>query len=305
MLDQALQEISDLFLQPNVLRSMAILAFSFIIAFYLSKLLAHFLVKVTRIIAQLSDNSPSPAKTFKLRRLETFLSVLIAAIRVFIVVFVTYILWRTLSPASNPGIAAIGASAVFIVLASGTIGPLLRDITTGTAMITERWYNVGDFVRVEPFMDVSGVVERVTLRSTKLRSLNGEVIWMHNQHMQAVKVTPNGVRTIDVDLLVSDPKAAQIIIERAIKSIPKSTMTVAGGLKVINKTQWDDELWMFTIRGKTAPGREWLLDNYFVKALQKYDKELTKGKTLVHDPMIRFADPSMEKSFRRAIRAKD
>lgn len=273
-------------------------------AFFLSKVVAHYLVKLTRIIAAKSDNSPDAEKAIRLRRTETFMSVLIAVVRVFIIVFIGYIVWRILSPASSSGVATIGASAFFIVVAGATIGPILRDITTGSAMITERWYNVGDFIRVEPFLDVTGVVERITLRSTKLRSLNGEVIWMHNQHMQAVKVTPFGVRTLEVDLLCSDEAKAVELINRAIKTIPKTRMTVAGGLKIVLKEKWEDGLWHIVVRGKTPPGREWLIDDYFIQAVKRFDKEYKDKKILVHNPIVRFADPDMEKSFKRAIRAK-
>ena len=177
-----------------------------LIAFFVSKLIAHYLIKAARAIAAMADSSNDVQKSIRLRRMETFLSIMAAVVRVVIVLITLYITWRILTPTNSAAIAALGTSAVIIVVAGATIGPLLRDVTAGSAMITERWYNVGDFIRVEPFMDVSGVVERVTLRSTRLRSLNGEVIWMHNQYMQAVKVTPNGVRTIEVDILCSDEK---------------------------------------------------------------------------------------------------
>jgi small-conductance mechanosensitive channel len=297
-------EIEDFLTNPNAYRSLVILAFSLIFAFLLSKLIASLLIKITRFISNKSDNSPSAEKALRLRRTETFMSVLIAVVRVMVIVLVGYIVWRILSPASSSGIAAIGASALFIVVAGATLGLLLRDVTIGSAMITERWYNVGDFIRVEPFLDVTGVVERITLRSTKIRSLNGEVIWMHNQHMQAVKVTPFGVRTLDVDLLCSDKTKAIEIINRAIKTIPKSHMTIADGLKIVTTEKWEDNLWHIVVRGKTLPGREWLIEDYFIKAIKKYDDEYKDKKILVHDPMVRFADPDMEKTFSRAIMAK-
>lgn len=301
--EEAYTEVRNFFAQPNAFRSMVILALSLIFAFFLSKIVAHFLVKLTRYIAAKSDNSPDAEKALRLRRTETFMSVLIAMVRVVIIIVIGYMVWRILSPASNSGIAAIGASALFIVVAGATIGPLLRDITTGSAMITERWYNVGDYIRVEPFLDVSGVVERITLRSTKLRSLNGEVIWMHNQHMQAVKVTPFGVRTLEVDLICSDEKKAVELVNRAISTIPATRMTIAGGLKISLKEKWEDGVWHIVVSGKTPPGREWLIEDYFIKAIKRYDDAYKNRQILLQDPIVRFADPDMEKSFKRAIRS--
>lgn len=295
-------EIQDFFLQPNAMRSFIIMLLTLLAAFFMSKLLATYLIKAARSIAAMADSSNDVQKSIKLRRLETFLNIMAAAVRVIIVLITLYIAWRVLNPTSSAAVAAIGTSAIIIVVAGATIGPLLRDVTAGSAMITERWYNVGDFVRVEPFLDVAGVVERVTLRSTRLRSLNGEVIWMHNQHMQAVKVTPNGVRTIEVDVLCSDAALGKELIQKVIKTIPTTKMTVANKLRIVNTEKWDDGLWHIVVRGQTPPGREWLIEKYFIESLIKHDEDYIKKKVLIHEPMVRFADPAAEKSFKRAVR---
>lgn len=303
--DDISTEIQDFFLQPNAMRSFIIMLLILLVAFFASKILAHYLIKAARAIAAMADNSNDVQKSIKLRRLETFLSIMAAAVRVIIVLITLYIAWRVLNPNSSAAVAAIATSAIIIVVAGATIGPLLRDVTAGSAMITERWYNVGDFVRIEPFIDVAGVVERVTLRSTRLRSLNGEVIWMHNQHMQAVKVTPNGVRTIEVDVLCSDVTLGKELIQKVIRTLPTSRMTVANKLRIVTTEKWDDGLWHIVVRGQTPPGREWLIEKYFIESLIKHDEEYIKKKVLIHEPMVRFADAAAEKSFKRAVRVKE
>ena len=302
ILTNVTNQIEEFVLEPNAMRSILILFLALLAAFYLSKLIAHYIIKAARNIASIADNSSDIEKSMRLRRLETFLSILAAIVRVIIVVIVGYLTWRVLSPASSATAAALGTSALIIVVAGATIGPLLRDVTAGTAMITERWYNVGDFIRVEPFMDVSGVVERVTLRSTRLRSLNGEVVWMHNQHMQAVKVTPNGLRTIEVDVLCSDEPLGRELVKRVIKTLPVGRMTVASKLRITMVEKWDEEMWHIVVRGQTPPGREWLIEKYFVESLIRHDDEYSKKKILIHEPMVRFADVAAEKSFKRAVR---
>jgi hypothetical protein len=110
------------------------------------------------------------------------------------------------------GAAAIGASAFFVVIAGQTLGTLLRDITAGATMIIERWFHVGDYIKIEPFWDVKGVVERFTLRSTRIRSLSGEIIIVHNQKIDAVHVTPNGVRTMAVEIFVKDKQKGEALV---------------------------------------------------------------------------------------------
>lgn len=295
-------EISQFISEPNAFRSLLILLVSMFIAYWISDLAAKVIVRIARVVSHRSDTVSDTEKKLQLRRAETYLSVSIAAIRVFIVGIVAFYTWQTFSQSASIGTAAIGASAFFIVLAGGTIGMILRDITAGSAMIIERWFNVGDFIRVEPFLDVSGVVERMTLRSTKIRSLNGEVIWMHNQHMQSVKVTPNGLRTIAVDVFVNNSKVGKSIIEKAIATMPVGTIKLASTPEVTRTEKWGEHLWLFTVVGQTAPGREWLMEKYFVDSLRELDERRRGPQTMIRPPIVRFADEAAERSFKRAVR---
>lgn len=309
-LERAGSELIEFLTQANPYRSLLILIASLVISYWLSRFVARFIILIAQKVAVRSDNESNTVKALRLRQVETYLGVIVAVVRVIIVAIVAYVSWRILSPVESSqlggsGAAAIGASAVFIVVAGQTLGPVLRDITAGATIIIERWFTVGDYVKIEPFWDVTGVVERLTLRSTKIRSLSGEVIYIHNQKIDAVHVTPNGVRTLAVDVLVNDKEAGEELIKRTISKLPTGHMTVAGKLKVVETIKYTDELWMLTVQGKTVPGREWLIDNYFVKQLQKEnDRLFKKNRPLEGDPIVRYADPDTERRFRRAVRVQ-
>ncbi len=296
------QEITSFFTEPNAMRSLVILILSIIVAFFISKLVAMLIIKIAQFVASISDNAPDAEHQVKLRRIETYLSVSIAMVRALIVGFVAFYAWKILSPQATSGAAAIGASAFFVVLAGGTIGMILRDLTTGASMIIEGWYHVGDYIDVEPFDKLAGVVERMTLRSTKLRSINGEVIWIHNQHMQAVRVTPRGLRTIAVDVFVNNQRIGKTLIEKAIATMPIGTIKVAKKPKIAREEKWGDHLWLFTVVGETPPGREWLMEDYFISSLRELDERRKGMHTLVRPPIARFADAAAEKSFKRAVK---
>jgi len=310
LVSRASQELSDFFMQANPYRSLLILIAAIIVSYWLSRFIAQLIILIAQRVATRSDNESNALKAIRLRQVETYLGVTVAAVRVVVVAIVAYIVWRILSPEgsaaiSNSGAAAIGASAIFIVIAGQTVGPLLRDITAGATIIIERWFTVGDYIKVEPFLDVTGVVERLTLRSTKLRSLSGEIIWIHNQKIDAVQVTPNGVRTMAVDVLVNNKEYGEMLIKNAIAMLPTGPMTVAGKLKIVEIAQWSDDLWMMTIQGKTVPGREWLIERYFISTLEKNNsKMLKKNRPLVAEPLVRYADPDTERKFRRAVRVQ-
>ncbi len=302
LIDQVAKEADSFFSHPNAYQSLLLFAFALGVAFVVSKVIAYAIVKVAQLVAVRSDNTDDAERQVRLRRVETYLSVSIALVRVAVIGIVAYYLWRFLGQNSDNTTAAIGASTLFVVLAGGTIGMLLRDITSGAAMIVERWFSVGDYVRIEPFADLAGVVERVTLRSTKLRSLNGEVVWLHNQHIQGVRVTPRGVRTTAVDIFVNNSRVGRTLIEKAIATVPTGTLKVIEKPTINREEQWGDKLFLFTVVGQAAPGREWLMENYFIQSLQELDERRQGPKTLVRPPISRHADAAAERSFKRAVR---
>lgn len=302
-LQDAGSEIIEFFAQPNAYRSVLILAGSIILAYWLSHYLAKAIIFVAQKVAVRSDSESREEKVVLLRQVETYLSVAVAIVRAMTVAVVAYLVWNAFSPKATGSAAAIGASAFFVVFAGQTLGMLLRDITAGAVMIIEKWFNVGDYIKVEPFIDVTGVVERLTLRSTKLRSLSGEVVWIHNQQIQAVHVTPQGVRTMAVDIFVHDRIRAEKEIERAISTIPTGPTMLARPLRVKYSEKWGEDLWRITVVGQTAPGREWLIEKYFVNALKEIDAEAKReDRLLIHEPIARFADAIADRRFKRAVR---
>jgi small-conductance mechanosensitive channel len=308
--ERAGHELSSFLTQGNPYRSLLILIASLVISYWLSRFVAQFIIFIAQRVAVRSDNESDITKSIRLRQVETYLGVTVAVVRVVIVAVVAYVAWRVLSPVESKavggsGAAAIGASAVFIVVAGQTIGPLLRDITAGATIIIEQWFTVGDYIKVEPFWNVTGVVERLTLRSTKLRSLSGEVIFIHNQKIDAVHVTPNGVRTLAVDVLVNDKELGEKLVKNTIAKLPTGPMMIAERLRIVETAKWSEELWMLTVQGKTVPGREWLIENYFVAELHNENSRvLKKNRALVSDPIVRYADPVTERRFRRAVRVQ-
>jgi len=298
-------ELREFFSEPNAYRSVLILVVAIVISYVASRFVSQAIVKLAQIIGTKSDTISDQEKLIRYRQIETYLSIAIAVVRASIVAVVAYIAWRIISPPSSSGAAAIGASAFFVVFAGQTLGMVLRDITTGAAMIIEGWFHVGDFIKVEPFINVDGVVERFTLRSTKLRSLSGEVVWIHNQQIQAVHVTPSGLRSYAVDVFTKDPERATAVLQEIIDAVPSSAALVAKPLKLGIIEEWNDGLWHIVVEGKTAPGREWLIENFFVGAIKEVDTHKKKAdRIFFYEPTARYADAVAERKFKRAVRHK-
>jgi small conductance mechanosensitive channel len=290
-----LGQIGDIIFNWHALTIVAIAA---ILTVAIISLLSSSSVLIVKALTKFSDKGYLNSHN----RIETWLNVVMSIIKILVIVVVFYVTWRLLSPSSAP-LALFSAGTLLVVLASGTIGLLLRDYTIGSMMIAEKWYGIGDFIKVEPFLNVEGVVERITLKSTKIRDLSGAVYWVHNQNIQAVKVKYRGVSTIALDVFVKDRDKALGLLEHIVEIVPKGQMLVIGGLKITDKERLNDQMWRIELRGKTVPGREWLIENFARDAIVDADNSNNdKDKIIIYGPITRYIDQAAEKRFKRIIK---
>lgn len=268
-------------------------------AIILGRIIAAVLRRFTHALSRRADKSQDLKEVNRLRRVETLTILTVALIRMILVILAIYFWWVYAHPGQQPT-ALIGASALVVIIAGATIGPILRDLAYGGVMMAEHWFGVGDHIKVEPFGDLQGVVERVTLRSTKIRGLNGEIIWINNQNIQGVRVSPKGVRTIAIDIFVNDLTRGLRLLEQANLRLPIGPLLVVRPLQIMSKTQVGDNLWHIVAVGETAPGREWILQDYATNLMKEMDEE-KKRKVLQTDPIARFSDSDAERRFARTI----
>jgi moderate conductance mechanosensitive channel len=281
------------------LESITTLAVSLIVAFVLGRLIAAVLRRIVVAIGQQADKAESLQTVNRLRRYETMIILSIAIIRTVLFLFALYFWWVTTRHDQQPT-AIIGASAMAAIIIGAVLSPMLRDISSGGVMMAEQWYAVGDYVKLEPFGDMQGVVERVTLRSTRIRGLSGEVIWVNNQNIQAVRITPKGIRTIAIELFVTDLEKGEALIESTNRRLPSGPLLVLSPLNVMTTNKVGDELWHITALAETAPGREWLIEKYAIEVMKEIDED-RKLKLLATEPVARYADTETERRFARAI----
>jgi small conductance mechanosensitive channel len=292
-------------LAPNwgELKLVVSLLSALILALLFNRLMERVTPGLARRLTDRMESSTANERFIRTRRMETFLSLGVSIGRVLVVFGALVIAWKLTNSATGP-IAVIGASTIFIILGSATIVPLLRDITYGFIMIFEHWYNVGDHIVIEPFPQLGGIVEQVTLRSTKLRSMNGEVIWVHNQHIQAVRVTTSASLTVAIETFVSDPAIGRQVIEKAFKVMPVSPITLPQPLAITEIKEVDDGLWRITAICEVTPYREWIVENFAVDAIKTTDVRVNEKPVIIHGPIAYYADVTAEKRFRRSVRSR-
>src|SRR5215207_5087137 len=122
-------------------------------------------------------------------------------------------------------LTAIAGASFVLILAGFAIQRMLTDIVAGFAMFAERWFSVGDTIAV-PTLDLQGVVEDVSLRRTKLRTVDGEAIHIHNSQIPAVRVLPRGVKELAVELFVSNGERAEQLLSSVAALLPQGATTL-------------------------------------------------------------------------------
>lgn len=293
--DEVLRRIANVFAGD----SFWVLVGSLAVAAVLGKICSFFLRKLSRAFGGRADAATDLATVNRYRRLETWTILSIASARVIIFVLALYVWWSYTHPGNQPS-AVIGASALLAVIIGGVFSPLLRDFAFGGGMMAEHWFGVGDLITIEPF-SIQGVVERITLRSTRIRGLNGEVIWMANQNISGVRIAQKGVWTMAVELFVNDADKAEDLLDEVNALLPSGPSLVVSPLGIMNEDKRSDKLWHLTAIGETAPGREWLIEKTAIDLLKRLD-EKSKHPVLVADPVARYADNDTERQFARAVR---
>jgi len=127
---------------------------------------------------------------------------------VWTIVLVVVVLLIVLSAVEIP-IAPLLASAGIggVMLAFGAQS-LIKDYLSGISMIVEDQYGVGDQIKVG---DITGTVEDITLRITKLRDVNGMIWYVRNGEILKVGNISQGYSTGLIDVPVAyDADVAQV-----------------------------------------------------------------------------------------------
>jgi len=195
-------------------------------------------------------------------------------------------------------LAALAGASFMLILFGFAVQRALTDIIAGFAMFAERWYAVGDTIAVSG-LELQGVVEDVSLRRTKLRTLDGESIHIHNSQIPAVKVLPRGVKELAIELFVSDGERGEQLITSVAALLPEGPTTLVRKPWVDAVEELSPSLVRVALRATTAPGREWLVDGFFSDLLH----EQAEPGLIVHGPIVLAVDETAARSFARASAA--
>ena len=204
---------------------------------------------------KLNQMTPEDAE----KRRNTIVSLASTVARVVIAISAAIMAFRLLFP--NVDLSPFLASAGIVGIALGFgAQSLVKDVISGIFIMSENQYRVGDTVEIE---GASGNVERVSMRTTVIRDVSGNVHFIPNGSITKVANKTLGYSAVNFTVTIepdSDIEKVAEIINKIGKDLSKSK---EWGAKIIepprflNIGSFTDRYLEITIIGKTQPAAQW------------------------------------------------
>ncbi len=259
------------------------IALSVVIGFVLYKF-SPFVAKFLVAIAVRARGSKKVNTRERNKRLKTLADMFTTVLKVLIVLVVAFQILNDFRVDLVPLFASAGVAGVALGFGAQSI---IKDLLAGFFIILENQYRVGDFIDVSgigiPSGDAAtstgGTVEKISLRSTKLRDRNGNVHFIPNGAIVQVINKTLGYSKVHFVLGVATgtdmDKLADIINQ--------------AGREMISDPKWKDKIidaphfseigaigadgFNVTVNGITEPAAQWTVSSEFRKRiLEKMQK---------------------------------
>lgn len=253
---------------------------------------------VSKVLAKTIRADLYPTKTDRDKRVKTLESLARAIMGVGAYIIGAMLLLGEI----NPDYAtAMFASAGLITVAIGFGAKnLINDFISGIFIISENQYRVGDYVEIA---EVMGTVEAVTVRTTILRDLDGNV---HHVPNGAIVVTTNktiGFSNLNENIVLAqgtdlglvehlvNHAGQQMVVDPEFKSKVQEAPSFAG------LNGYAQGGIVIKVSGKVAPGEKYAVKSGFYRLLYKaFDKHNIET---ISSPQP--AGPAKKKAAKRAV----
>ena len=169
----------------------------------------HLIPRILRWSRPEDEEAQDAASLYRIKRQDTAVTLVRTTLRYVLFVIVALFVLSIFLRNVLPGIA--GASLLAAIVGFGAQS-FLRDIIAGFFILFEGQYNVGDFIEVEP-TKASGMVEEFGLRTTKIRALSGEVIYVPNGTLTGVTNYVSGQQRFTIEVQLKDEEAAKRVLQ--------------------------------------------------------------------------------------------
>ena len=172
--------------------------------------------------------------------------------------------------------AAAGVSIIAAIIGFGAQS-FLRDIIAGFFILFENQYNVGDFISVEP-TKASGMVEEFGLRTTTIRALSGEVIYIPNGSLIGVTNYVSGQQRFTIEVQLKDEEAAGRVLEE----IQEGHELYLIPPRLIERDETTEGGPRLRLLAVVLPSTAWLVEENLVERI----KAAAGEESLAADPLV-------------------
>ena len=214
------------------------------------------------------------AQLARAARLRTLLPMLRTALLVAIVLIAGLIVLSQIGINIAPLLAGAGVLGVAIGFGSQK---LVQDLITGLFLLLENTMQVGDVVTLA---GLSGTVENLSIRTIRLRALDGAV---HIIPFSSVTTVTNQTRDyayalVDLEVgLNEEPDEIGVLLQNVAKAMrcePRWQDAITADLEVMGVQAFGDNAWTMRVRLRTTPAQRWAVTREFNRRVKYRFDEL-------------------------------
>lgn len=233
----------------NTLGTVALAALYLVIAIVVIKIIGI-------IIAKLARKKYDKLRTIDAKRVKTVLSVMKSFVTI-IIIFTWFLAALRLFGVNTSAIittAGIGGIAISFGAKS-----LVEDIISGIFLMLEDSFVIGDDITVA---GKTGVVERISLRTTTIRDYNGELHVVPNGEIRVVTNRNKNIQRALINVPIAydaDAKKAVDLLTEALKPV-NDDHAVIEDVSVWGITDFASSGIVITCAAKTIPGEQWRVE---------------------------------------------
>jgi small conductance mechanosensitive channel len=208
-----------------------------------------------------------PGRERTVQRLETLRKLSVEVLRLALIVLFGLTFLRSLGLDLAPLLAGVGVVGLGVTLAAQS---LLKDYLNGILILVENQYNVGDTVEIN---GLTGTVERLWLRLTTLRLIDGRLAFIPNGQILTVVNQTKDWSAARVEIGVpsdADVSRAVELIDACVRALAEERAEEvlepprSWGIVAVRERD-------VLLRGlvKTLPGRQWELERLLRLRIQE------------------------------------
>lgn len=217
-------------------------------------LLAIVMVKVgSFVIRKIFGKQRLFRQTTDMRKFNTMSTLLVSVFRYFIYIVAGIVILSDIFDVTSV-LAAAGVGG--IAVGFGAQG-LIKDVIAGFFVVMEDQYSVGELITIG---NMTGTVEEIGLRMTRLRSFNGDLHIIPNGEVKSITNHARGNRTVLVDIPLSysvDTSKAFATAEKACALLKDEFPQILEGPSVLGITGMEREGMNLRIMAKTPQDIQW------------------------------------------------